>query len=71
MKSSKNTFISPTGHRKNSKINLLKTGQFFTDGFVTTLTTNAIPKNEYQIGIIQKVHNRLIYIPTKYKILTR
>ena len=71
MKSPQNTFISPTSHRRNSKIIQLKTGQFFTNGFVTTILTDAMPKNEYQIGIIQKVDSRFIYIPTKYKILTR
>lgn len=71
LKSPKNIFISPASHRRNSKIHLLETGQFFTDGFVTTILTDAMPKNEYQIGIIQQVDNRFIYIPTKYKILTR
>lgn len=70
MKSAQNTFISPTSHRRNSKINQLKTGQFFTNGFTTTIMTDAMPENEYQIGIVQKVHNQFIYIPTKYKIMT-
>jgi len=71
MKSTQNTFISPTSHRRNSKINQLKTGQFFTNGFTTSIMTDAMPKTEYQIGIVQKVHNQYIYIPTKYKILIR
>ena len=71
LKSPKNTFISPTSHRRNSKINQLKTGQFFTDGFMTTIMTDAMPKNEYQVGILQNVKNQFVYIPTHYKIQTR
>ncbi len=70
LKSSKNTFISPTSHRRKSKMTFLKTGQFFTDGFMTTIMTDAMPKNEYQVGILQNVKNHFIYLPTHYKIQT-
>jgi hypothetical protein len=71
LKSKNNTFINPTSHRRNPKISFLKTGQFFTDGFMTSIMTDAMPQNEYQVGILQNVKNHFIYIPTKYKILTR
>ncbi len=71
LKSKNNTFINPTSHRRNSKISFFKTGQFFTDGFMTTIMTDAMPKNEYQVGILQNAKNHFIYFPTKYKILTR
>lgn len=71
LKSARNIFISPTNHRRNRKIEFLKTGQFFTDGFYTSIMTDAMPENEYQVGILQKVKNRFIYIPTNYKITAR
>ena len=71
LKSKKNTFINATNHRRNSKISFLKTGQYFTDGFMTTIMTDAMPKNEYQVGILQNVKNHFVYFPTKYKIQTR
>lgn len=71
LKSPQNTFISATNHRRNSKINLLKTGQFFIDGFMTTIPTDAMPKNDYQVGILQNVKDHFIYLPTRYKIMTR
>lgn len=71
LQSPQNTFISATNHRRNSKINFLKTGQFFTDGFMTTIPTDAMPTNEYQVGILQNVKNHFVYLPTNYKIQTR
>ena len=71
LKSQQNTFISPTNHRRNQKIEFLKTGQFFTDGFYTSIMTDAMPTNEYQVGILQKIKNHFIFIPTKYKITAR
>ena len=71
LKSARNTFISPTNHRRNRKIEFLKTVQFFTDGFYTSIMTDAMPENEYQVGILQKVKNHFTYIPTKYKITAR
>ena len=71
LKSQNNIFINATSHRRNSKFNFLTTGQFFTDGFMTSVMTDAMPKNVYQVGILQNVKNRFIYFPTKYKILTR
>lgn len=71
LKSPQNTFISATNHRRNSKVNLLKTGQFFIDGFMTTIPTDAMPKNDYQVGILQNVKDHFIYLPTRYKIMTR
>jgi hypothetical protein len=71
LKSKDNTFINATSHRRNSKISFLKTGQFFTDGFMTSVMTDAMPKNEYEVGILQNVNNHFIFFPTKYKILTR
>lgn len=71
LKSPQNTFVSATSHRRNSKLNLIKTRQFFTDGFMTTIPTDAMPKNEYQVGILQNVKNHFIYQPTNYKIRTR
>ncbi|MEY4541674.1 MAG: hypothetical protein RLZZ306_3431 [Bacteroidota bacterium] len=70
LKSTKNIFISPTNHRRNSKLNFLKTGQFFTDGFYTSIMTDAMPKNVYEVGILQKVNNQFVFTPTKYKIST-
>ena len=71
LKSLKNTFISPANHRRNSKSMFLRTGQFFTDGFYASIMTDAMPKNEYQVGILQNSKNSFIYHPTKYKITTR
>jgi hypothetical protein len=71
LKSKNNTFINPTSHRRNPKISFLKTGQFFTDGFMTSIMTDAMPQNEYEVGILQNVKNHFIYFPTNYKILTR
>ena len=71
LKSSKNTFLSAANHRRNSKSKFLRTGQFFTDGFYTSIMTDAMPKNEYQVGILQNSKNRFIYYSTKYKITTR
>ena len=71
LKSLKNTFISPANHRRNSKSMFLRTGQFFTDGFYASIMTDAMPKNEYQVGILQNSKNSFIYYPTKYKITTR
>ena len=71
MMSKNNTFINPTSHRKNAKISFLKTGQYFTDGFMTTIMTDAMPPCEYRIGFLQSVNNQFVYFPTKYKILTR
>ena len=71
LKSKNNTFINPTSHRRNPKISFLKTGQFFTDGFMTSIMTDAMPQNEYEVGILQNVKNHFIFFPTKYKIQTR
>jgi hypothetical protein len=71
LKSPLNTFISPTSHRRTPKFTFLKTGQFFTDGFMTTIMTDAMPQNEYQVGILQNTKNHFVYFPTKYKIQTR
>lgn len=71
LKSLKNTFISPANHRRNSKSMFLRTGQFFTDGFYASIMTDAMPKNEYQVGILQNSKNSFNYYPTKYKITTR
>ena len=71
LKSPQKTFVSPANHRRNQKIKFLKTGQFFTDGFYASIMTDAMPENEYQVGVLQKVKNHFIYIPTKYKITTR
>jgi hypothetical protein len=67
-KSAQNTFISPTTHRRNSKISFLKTANFFTDGFYTSVMTDAMPSNEYSVGILQNVNHQFVYIPSKYKI---
>lgn len=67
-KSNKNIFVWATSHRRNSKKNFLATGKFFTDGFFSTVKTDAMPDNEYAIGILQKNNNQFIYYPTKYKI---
>ncbi len=71
LKSKDNTFINATSHRRNSKISFLKTGQFFTDGFMTSIMTDAMPQNVYELGILQHAKNHFIYFPTKYKIQTR
>jgi hypothetical protein len=68
-KSDKNVFVCGTSHLKNSKKNFLTTGMFFTNGFFTTVMTDAMPANNYTIGILQKNNNQFIYYPTKYKIL--
>ena len=67
-KSDKNIFVWATTHLKNSKKKLLKTGQYFNNGFYTTIMTDAMPHNDYTIGILQKNNNHFIYYPTKYKI---
>jgi uncharacterized membrane protein YobD (UPF0266 family) len=71
LKSPLNIFISATTHRRNAKIVFLKTGHFFTNGFMTSIMTDAMPKNEYQVGILQHASDNFIYFPTKYKIQTR
>jgi len=71
LKSPLNTFINATNHRRNSKVNFLKSGQFFFDGFMTTIPTDAMPKNKYQVGILQKVKNQFFYLPTSYEIMTQ
>ncbi len=70
-KSSKNTFIYPTYKRKNAKQKLFLTGQFFMSGFYTTVLTDAMPRGEYQIGILQKNERNTAYIPTLHKIHTQ
>jgi hypothetical protein len=67
-KSDKNVFVWATSHRRISKKKLLTSGKFFTDGFFTTVKTDAMPDNEYKIGVLQKNNNQFIYYPTKYKI---
>ncbi|PWK26598.1 hypothetical protein LV89_02447 [Arcicella aurantiaca] len=67
-KSKQNLFVWATTHLKNKKKNLLKTGQYFNNGFYTTIMTDAMPANDYTIGILQKNNNHFIYYPTKYKI---
>jgi hypothetical protein len=69
-KSPKNTFVYPTHKRKNAKRNLLLTGNFYINGFYTTVLTDAMPQGEYQIGILQKNKLKTAYIPTQYKIHT-
>lgn len=70
LKSPQNVFLSATSHRRNAKVSWLKSGQFFTDGFMTTIMTDAMPKNLYEVGILQHVKNNFVYFPTKYKIQT-
>ncbi|MEA5457461.1 hypothetical protein VB796_00320 [Arcicella sp. LKC2W] len=70
-KSDKNLFVGATTHLRNSKKSLLLTGQYFNNGFYSTIMTDAMPANEYTIGILQKNNNHFIYYPTKYKILNQ
>nr|MCU0470005.1 hypothetical protein [Arcicella sp.] len=67
-KSPQNTFISPTSHRRNKKIQFLKTGVFFIEGFFGSVMTDAMPKGIYDVGILQKNNSQFIYLPTKYQI---
>jgi hypothetical protein len=70
-KSSINTFVYPTYKRKNAKRKWVLTGNFYIDGFYTTVLTDAMPVGEYQIGILQKNKKKTSYIPTLYKISKR
>jgi hypothetical protein len=72
LKSSQNTFIFATNHRRNRKTNFLKTGQFFTTGFFTSIYTDAMPSNNYEVGILQKNdENDYIFYPTNAMITTK
>ena len=69
LKSDKNTFIFATNHRRNRKIELLKTSHFFTEGFYTSIMTDAMPNGEYTVGILsQEGEKTFQYSPTPYKI---
>ena len=72
LKSPKNTFVFPTNHRKNKKIDFLKSGQFFTNGFFSSILTDAMPSGEYTLGILQKDNdNSFHFYPTTTKINTK
>lgn len=69
LKSDKNTFVFATNHRRNRKLEFIKTTHFFTDGFYASLMTDAIPNGEYSVGILQeKDDNSFQYFTTDYKI---
>ena len=72
LKSPKNTFVFATSHRRNRKKDFLKLGQFFTDGFYTSIMTDAMPEGEYAVGILQKSNdNSFHFYPTQSKIITK
>ena len=72
LKSGQNTFVFATSHRRNRKKDFLKSGQFFTDGFYTSIMTDAMPASEYAVGILQKNDdNSFRYYPTQSKIITK
>ena len=72
LKSTKNTFVFATNHRKIRKIDLLKSGHFFTNGFYASITPDVIPSSEYAIGILQKNNdNSFHFYPTTTKIDTK
>lgn len=69
LKSDKNTFIFATNHRRNRKIELLKTHHFFTDGFYASIMTDAMPDGEYRVGILSQDDEKIFhYNSTPYKI---
>ena len=69
LKSDKNTFIFATNHRRNRKLVFLKTTHFFTHGFYTSVTTDAMPNGEYAVGILSQDGEKYFrYHPTPYKI---
>jgi hypothetical protein len=69
LKSDKNTFVFATNHRRNRKLNFIKTFRFFTDGFYASIMTDAMPKGEYSVGILQEEDgNSFQYFTTDYKI---
>jgi hypothetical protein len=69
LKSEKNTFIFATNHRRNRKLNFMRTLQFFTDGFYTSIMTDAMPSGEYAVGILQEQTSKSFhFFSTEYKI---
>jgi hypothetical protein len=69
LKSEKNTFVFATNHRRNRKLNFIKTLQFFTDGFYASIMTDAMPSGEYSVGILQEQKDKIFhYFTTEYKI---
>ena len=72
LKSSQKTFVFATSHRRNRKKDFLTSGQFFTDGFYTSITTDAMPAGKYSVGILQKNDdNSFHYYPTQSNIFTK
>ena len=72
LKSPENTFVFATNHRRNKKIDFLKSGQFFTDGFYTSIMTDAMPEGEYTVSILQKNDdNSFHFYPTTSKIFAK
>ena len=72
LKSTQNTFVFATNHRKIRKVDFLKSGQFFTNGFYVSIITNAIPSGEYAVGILQKSDdNSFHFYPTTSKIFAK
>jgi hypothetical protein len=69
LKSDKNTFVFATNHRRNRKVDFIRTLDFFTDGFYSSITTDAMPSGEYSVGILQEEANDSFhYFITAYKI---
>jgi hypothetical protein len=69
LKSEKNTFVFATNHRRNRKLNFLRTFQFFTDGFYASIMTDAMPSGEYSVGILQEQKDKSFhFFITEYKI---
>jgi hypothetical protein len=69
LKSNKSTFIFATNHRRNRKLDFIKTTHFFTDGFYTSIMTDAMPAGEYSVGILQEDDDKFFhYFTTDYKI---
>jgi hypothetical protein len=69
LKSNKNTFIFATNHRRNRKIDFIKTAHFFTDGFYTSVMTDALPTGEYSVEILQAEDDKSFHhFTTDYKI---
>jgi hypothetical protein len=69
LKSNKNTFVFATNHRRNRKIDFIKTTHFFTDGFYTSIMTDAIPSGEYLVEILKEDDAKSFqYYTTDYKI---
>ncbi|MET3128774.1 hypothetical protein ABID42_003893 [Arcicella rosea] len=68
-KSPKNTYVYPVYHQKSGRRKFLQMNPYFTAGFYTSVLLDSFEKNTYQIGIVQKINNRIVCHFTKQTIV--